>query len=68
MAAQESTRLMQLMEDLHQPSEYPIEFHCDNQSAIWLTEKLIFHARTMHAEVHCHFSHEKVLLGEIEME
>ena len=37
-AAQESTWLKLLMEDLHQKIEYPISLHCDNQSAIRLAE------------------------------
>ncbi|XP_058099853.1 secreted RxLR effector protein 161-like [Magnolia sinica] len=67
MTAQESTWLIQLMRDLHQPNDYPMILHCDNQSAICLAENLVFHARTKYAEVHYHFVREKVLQGKIEM-
>ncbi|KAE8669333.1 hypothetical protein F3Y22_tig00112249pilonHSYRG00290 [Hibiscus syriacus] len=67
MAAQESTWLIQLMNNLHQPVDYAIPLYCDNQSAIRLAENLVFHARTKHVEVHYHFVREKVLQEEIEM-
>jgi len=67
MAAQESTWLKQLMEDLHQPTEYQVRIFCDNLSSIRLAENLVFHARTKHIEVHYHYIREKVLEGEIIM-
>ncbi|KAH9726925.1 hypothetical protein KPL70_008466 [Citrus sinensis] len=67
MAAQESTWLIQLMNDLHQPVDYAVLLYCDNQSAIRLAENPVFHARTKHVEVHYHFVREKVLQEEIEM-
>ena len=50
MAAQESTWLKQLMEDLHQPIEYQVRIFCDNLSSIRLAENLVFYARTKHIE------------------
>jgi hypothetical protein len=67
MAAQESTWLIQLMNDLHQQVDYAVPLYCDNQSAIRLAENPVFHARTKHVEVHYHFVREKVLQEEIEM-
>ncbi|KAI3462288.1 hypothetical protein Pfo_018951, partial [Paulownia fortunei] len=67
MAGQESTWLIQLMNNLHQLVDYPIPLYCDNQSAIRLAENPVFHARTKHVEVHYHFIREKVLQEEIEM-
>ncbi|KAH9779126.1 hypothetical protein KPL71_007607 [Citrus sinensis] len=67
MAAQESTWLIQLMNNLHQPIDYTVLLYCDNQSAIRLAENPVFHARTKHVEVHYHFVREKVLQEEIEM-
>ncbi|KAK6138834.1 hypothetical protein DH2020_027421 [Rehmannia glutinosa] len=68
MAAQESTWLVQLLEDLHQPIDYAIPLYCDNLSAIRLAENPIFHARTKHMEVHYHYIREKVLQEEIILE
>ncbi|CAL5324316.1 unnamed protein product [Camellia sinensis] len=67
MAAQESTWLIRLMNDLHQLVDYAIPLYCDNQSAVRLAENPVFHARTKHVEVHYHFIREKVLEEEIEM-
>ncbi|KAE8732274.1 hypothetical protein F3Y22_tig00002237pilonHSYRG01326 [Hibiscus syriacus] len=67
MAAQESTWLIQLMNNLHQPVDYAIPLYCDNQSTIRLAENHVFHARTKHVEAHYHFVREKVLQEEIEM-
>ena len=67
MAAQESTWLKQLMEDLHQLTDYQIRILCDNLSSIRLAKNPVFHARTKHIEVHYHYIREKVLEGEIEM-
>ena len=66
MAAQESTWLMRLLKDLHQPIKQVI-LHCDNRSAVCLAENPIFHARTKHIEIHYHFIREKVLQGDIQM-
>ena len=67
MAAQESTWLKQLMEDLHQPTEYLVRILCDNLSSIHLAENHVFHVRTKHIEVHYHYIREKILEGEIIM-
>ncbi|KAI3500109.1 hypothetical protein L1887_35925 [Cichorium endivia] len=67
VAAQESTWLVLLMEDLHQKVDYAVPLYCDNQSAICLAENPVFHARTKHVEVQYHFVREKVLKEEIKM-
>ncbi|KAE8670896.1 Detected protein of unknown function [Hibiscus syriacus] len=67
MVAQESTWLIQLMNDLYRPIDYAVLLYCEHQSAIRLAENLVFHARTKHVEVYYHFVREKVLQEEIEM-
>ena len=67
IATQEYTWLMQLMKNLHQLVEHAVQLHCDNQSAIHLTENPVFHIRTKYVEVHYYFVREKVQRGEIKM-
>ena len=39
--------------DFRQPGL--ILMHCDNQSAIYIAQNSVFHERTKHIEVDCHF-------------
>jgi len=44
-----------LLRELDVPSSKPIAVHCDSQSAIHIARNLVFHERTKHIEVDCHF-------------
>ncbi|XP_019056266.1 PREDICTED: uncharacterized protein LOC109116021 [Tarenaya hassleriana] len=55
--------LKQLLEDLGFASTKPIPLHCDNQAALHIAANSVFHERTKHIEVDCHFIREKIANG-----
>ncbi len=50
-----------------QSMDVPIVICCDNNNSILLANNLIYHARTKHIEVHCHFVRKKILAREINL-
>ena len=47
--------LKHLLQELKFSEIWPMELVCDNQSALYLSSNPIFHERTKHIEVNCHF-------------
>ncbi|KAI0511939.1 hypothetical protein KFK09_012573 [Dendrobium nobile] len=47
--------LRRLLEDFHIPQTAPTIIYCDNTSAITLANNPVYHARTKHIDVDCHF-------------
>lgn len=66
-AAGEITWLVRLLEEFQLDSLKPVQLHCDNLSAIHIAKNPIFHERTKHIEVDCHFTRDKVLEGLIQL-
>jgi len=64
--ASELVWLKQLLRDMKVSWEGPMQMYCDNQAARHIASNPVFHERTKHIEVDCHFIREKVQAGEIE--
>jgi hypothetical protein len=56
----ELTWIKQLLTDMHFTTTSPMKLFCDNQAAHHITSNPVFHARTKHIEVDCHFIRERI--------
>ncbi|GJT05025.1 retrovirus-related pol polyprotein from transposon RE1 [Tanacetum coccineum] len=57
--------LKYLLTALQVPCDKPMELYCDNKSAIYIATNLVFHERTKHIEIDCHYVREQVQAGKI---
>ncbi|KAK4407480.1 Retrovirus-related Pol polyprotein from transposon RE1 [Sesamum angolense] len=57
--------LKNLLKELSFMYDDPIPMHCDNQAAIHIASNPIFHERTKHIEIDCHFVHEAIMSQKI---
>lgn len=62
-AASEVIWFVRLLEELGVASMKPVTLHCNNQSAIHIGKNPVFHERTKHIEIDCHFTRDKILEG-----
>jgi len=66
-AAAEVTWLVSLLQELGVSHLKPVTLHCDNQSALHIGRNPVFHERTKHIEVDCHFTRDKVMEGLLQL-
>lgn len=67
VASCELVWLSHLMADLQLPVSLPAILFCDNETAVHIATNPIFHERTKHIEVDCHFTRDKVMDGFIKL-
>ncbi|KAF3664161.1 putative repetitive proline-rich cell wall protein 2-like [Capsicum annuum] len=63
----ELTWLTRLLTDLAIPPPIPIPIHSDSQIALHIARNPIFHERTKHVELDCHFVRQQYLSGLISL-
>ncbi|XP_072064209.1 uncharacterized protein [Arachis hypogaea] len=54
-----------LLEDLGAPQSSPTDVFCDNRSAIQIAHNDVFHERTKHIEIDCHFVRQRILIDAV---
>ena len=55
--------LKQLLQELRFGKDGQMTLVCDNQATLHIAFNPVFHKRTKHFEVDCHFIREKIVLG-----
>ena len=65
MATCELVWVKQLLKELKFGDVSQMGLVCDNQAALHIVSNPVFHERTKHIEIDCHFIREKILSGDI---
>lgn len=57
--------IINLLRKLHIKFKGPLVMYCDNQAATHLAKNPVYHEKTQHIEVDCHFLRKIVMKGEV---
>jgi len=52
-----------ILHDLQVPVSLPFTLYCDNQAALHIAANPVFHERTKHLRIDCHYTRDKLLEG-----
>ena len=64
-AVREMKWIVPLVKDLGISPSTPVAFYCDSQAAIHIASNPVFHERTKHMEVDCHFVRDVIQEGKL---
>ena len=56
-----------LLADMGVDVSQPTPLHCDNKSAMQIAKNSVFHERTKHIEIDCHFTRQHLQLGTVSL-
>ncbi|CAN4092639.1 unnamed protein product [Withania somnifera] len=65
LAVAEVTWIIVLFKELGIKIKQSVDIHCDSKTAILIAANQIFHERTKHLNIDCHFVREKLTQGMI---
>jgi len=63
--AYELVWLKQLLRELQFGDVTQMTLVCDNQATLHISSNIVFHERTKHIEIDCHFIREKIISGDM---
>ena len=52
-----------ILHDLHVPAPLPYTLHCDNKAALYIADNLVFHEKTKHIRIDCHYIRDRLIEG-----